>query len=455
MKITDPDLLRVGTEITLDLTARTYTLNLAGNLSADGVTLQAIYSKLKELWLTMPYQLHPFPMYAIDAEAGKYQLGTDGANFSGWKPADDATRNLHRDGGWEEYAAAAPGAQGALLRQYVGIVTLGTIDPADQLYYQRAAGGVARNFVYLGPVNEGVQIFGDAANGNFDERAYFKVFARTAGKSYSQSDLGVIAETNTGPRKMTFAVSAAIDGKIVAADGAMAGAPYSGITVTYFGADQNKSIGGTPYPFRIVINGNGATKGQIYTRIQHLLRQNADIDAGAGTVTGKTADALLSFDGDTLVTARGVYIENYDPNDTNGIRFTDQNGTPRTEPFVAAGTIAPNANLQADGTATYRMMFETLPGSQNYGTGTAVTVNDAAGNPIAGLISGRAAIPFTFAYDSNAQGGRAPGGDAAVVVIASGTNGAKFVMARGTISRATGQVFALVSEKERSYKNAA
>ena len=447
-KIIDPDLLIVGTELTLDLANLTFALNLAGNLGPEGVQTQALYSKFKELWLTLPYQLYPFPMYAIDAEAGKYQFGTDGSNFSAWKPANDGTRNLLRDGGWEEYDAA-----GALLRVYAGIVTLGSVGATDQLYYQRASGGVARNFVYAGPVNEGVQVFGSAANGAFDERAYFKVFSRTSGKRYAQSDLDAIGETATGPRKLTFAVSNDADAKIIADDAAMANAPYAGITITYYGANQNKPIGGVNYPFRIVIAGNGATKGQIYTKIQYLLRQATDIDAGTGVVLGKTADALLSFDGETLVTARGVYIAGYDANDTNAIRFTDQNGTGRTEPFVAAGTIAPNANLMGDPTATYRMVFETLPGGKNYGTANAQTVNDAAGAAIAGQVSGRAGIPFTFAYDSNVQGGRAAAADAAVVVIGSGTSGAKFVLARGTINRSTGQVFALVSEKERSYRN--
>jgi phosphoglycerate dehydrogenase-like enzyme len=48
--------------------------------------------------------------------------GTDGATFSGWKPADDATRQMLRDGGWSEYTAA-----GVLARQYAGVVGLGVV----------------------------------------------------------------------------------------------------------------------------------------------------------------------------------------------------------------------------------------------------------------------------------------------------------------------------------------
>lgn len=449
-KIIDPDLLVVGTELTLDTTAKTFTLNVAGNLSTDGVSLQALYSKFKELWLTPTYQPFPFPIYCIDAEAGKFQFGTDGSNFSGWAPADDATRNLLRDGGWEEYSAA-----GALNRVYVGIVTLGEVGAADQLYYQRAQTGAANTFVFTGPVNEGVQVYGNLSNGDFDERSFFKVFARIQGKTYSQSDLTAIGETQTGPRKLAFAVQNAADLNISASDAMIAAnAPYTGIDVTYYEVDQNKTIGAGSYPFRVIIDGNNATAEQIYEKVQYLLRQNSDIDAGGGSVIGKTADSLLSFVGSTLVTAPGVYIENFNTNDTNRIEFFDKTGVKRTFPFVAAGSLAFNTNLVADTDAVYRMFFKTLPGAGNdYGEAGAITVNAADDAPIAGTVSGVGEVPFDFAYDSNVQGGRTAGTDATVVVISIGKNSGKFVSTEYTITRSVGQRIALVAEKERSYTN--
>lgn len=446
-KILDPDLLRVGTELTIDTAAKTFALTTAGagnNITAkDGVSLQALYSKFKELWLTSTYQPYPFPAYCIDAEAGKYQFGTDGDKFSGWKPADTTTRNLLRDGGWEEYSSG-----GSLNRVYAGIVTLGTVGATDQLYYQLGASDAAANFVYPGAVNEGVQVYGDAGNGNFDKRTFFKVFAREYAKKYDQKQLADSGYTGTGPRLLTFAVSNETDLKVIANDAAMAGAPYSGITITYYGTDQMKAIGGSSYPFRVIIAGNGANLEQIYTKIQYLLRQNADIDAGAGTVTGKTADALLGFVGNDLYTKQGVFIENFDANDSNRIYFTDQNGVVRTLPFVAAGTLAFNTNLVNDPDAVYRMYF-----ASGYGGASAITVQDATGDPIAGSVGGLAEISFDFAYDSNVQGGRTAGTNAAVIVIASGKNGSKYVSAEATITRAVGQRIALVAEKERSYVN--
>lgn len=193
-KITTRAGLNVGTELTIDEATSTFTLNVAGNLIAkDGVTLQALYSKFVELWATAPYQDSEFPMYAIDALSGQFQFGTDGSTFSGWRPADDATRQMLRDGGWSEY-----NAMGVLTRQYVGIVSLGDVNAGAQLYYQRAATDAPSNFTFDDEVNEGIQVYGDPSNGNFDKRTYFKGFVREYGKKYKDSVLADTGKTATG-----------------------------------------------------------------------------------------------------------------------------------------------------------------------------------------------------------------------------------------------------------------
>ena len=54
--IQDPDLLIVGTELTINTTNKTFKLIATGNLVAkDGVTGQAVYSKFVELWTTATY----------------------------------------------------------------------------------------------------------------------------------------------------------------------------------------------------------------------------------------------------------------------------------------------------------------------------------------------------------------------------------------------------------------
>jgi len=84
----------------------------------------------------------------------------------------------------------------------------------------------------------------------------------------------------------------------------------------------------------------------------------------------------------------------------------------------------------------------------------ALIVNNNSGTPITGNISGAANFAFDFDYDNNAQGERVAGqGNAAITIRAIGFNSAQFVETSGTITRATGQSFTLVSALERNYLN--
>ena len=111
-KLTSRTQLIVGTNLTITEATKTFTLiasadgtTTGGLIAKDGVTIQALYSKFADLWTTATNQVSPFPMYAIDALSGQFQFGTDGSRYNGWKPADDQTRQMLRDGGWSEYTA--------------------------------------------------------------------------------------------------------------------------------------------------------------------------------------------------------------------------------------------------------------------------------------------------------------------------------------------------------------
>lgn len=252
-KITDPDDLVVGTEITIDTSAKTFTLNVAGNLVAkDGVTLQALYSKFIKLWETSSYNKYPFPMYAIDALSGQFQFGTDGATYNGWKPANDTTRQRLRDGGWSEFSAA-----GVLNRQYVGIVSLGNISSGAQTYYQITSTGAATNFTFDDAPNEGIQVYGDASNGNFDSRTFFKGYVREYSYKYDDSVLADTGLTATGAYKVNLLLSNETDLDITDDDTAVAAdSPYTQINVKYFTGAYTKDVDtvGTGRSFGIVID---------------------------------------------------------------------------------------------------------------------------------------------------------------------------------------------------------
>ncbi len=453
-KITSKASLNVGTEIIINEPAKTIQLLEAGNLVfKDGVTLQAVYSKLVDLWATSTYQDSPFPMYAIDALSGQFQIGTDGATYSGWAWADTSTRTALRDGGWSEFNSS-----GVETAQYVGAVGLGTITPTTtcQPYYHLAEADAAINFPFTDQFNVGVKV---KDNVSLDKRTYFKAYIREYGKKFKSSTLADTGSSGTGPFKQNFLVANEDDLKITAllgaveatGDAAMSGAPYSGITVAYYTADQNRSIGGTSYPFRIIIEGNGGTLEQIYAKVQYLLRQNSDINTGgtAGTKTGKIQADLLSFVGDTLVTAQGVFIDDVLSADSNRVEFYDQNNVKRTNPYTAAGTMTFNSPLVGTG-SSYRLMYAAGPGAgDDFGESGAITVLDASDNPITGEISS-GSIAFTFDYDGDSDGGTA-GTDKNVVLIGIKPGTGKYVAATGTLTRSKAIALSLVAEVDRVY----
>lgn len=158
-------------------------------------------------------------------------------------------------------------------------------------------------------------------------------------------------------------------------------------TATFSAYSGEREIGGSYYAFQIIVDGNAAVAEDIYTKVQYLLRQNSDIDSGAGTKTGIITQKLMDFVGDTLITTTGVYIDDYDADDINRLTFTDSTGVTRTEPYTATGTLNFNSVLTSGGTGYYRMYFTDLAGANDYGLTGAITVDDATGADIAGTIS--------------------------------------------------------------------
>ena len=450
--ITSPLDLTQGTEVQIDTTARTFTLDTttAGtNLSNDGVTLQALYSFFKEEWKNdntlIPF---PFPMVAITPE--QFEFVDD------WEPADDTTRKLIRTGGWAEVATG-----GALKREYVGVITLGNIDVGDTAYYAFASDSTKTDFSFDGPVNEAIQSYGDATNGDFDKRSdVLTLFIREQGKTYDQittTDIGLSSVTYKVER---FPLSEAADLKITASDATIASAaPYTGMSITFQATPQSLAMGTNSYDFGIIVDSNDGTSEQVYEYIQYQLRQDADINTGVDMVNGLLADAMAVFVGDRLDTlsatnpaggGTGIYLSNLNNTSINDVRFIDNTSVYRTFPFVAAGTINFSDTLVGDADAVYRMFFTTNP-SGDFGTSDAVTVNDANDVPIEGSVGGAPSVSFSFDFDGNEQGGRTPEVAADVTVVAIGLDAAQYVSATGTIGRSTSNVITLVSALERNY----
>jgi hypothetical protein len=458
-KISSKSGLVVGTNLVIDEPAKTIQFLEAGGLVfKDGVTWQALYSKLVDLWATATYQDSEFPAYAIDALSGQFQIGTDGATFSGWSFADASTRNALRDGGWSEYSDA-----GVLLQQFSGFVGLGAVNTGAQPYYHLATTDAPTNFPFDDQFNAGIKVFGDSTHGDFDKRTYAKTFCREYGKKFKSSVLAETGASATGANKQNFLISNEDDLKILgllgsdkaAGDTLMTGAPYSGITVAYYLADQTRTINSVSCNFKIIIAGNGATLEQIYAKVQYMLRQGTDINTGgtAGSRVGKIQSDLLAFVGDTLVTSNSVYIDNIQTADSNRVEFYDDSNAKRTNPYTASGTMSFNSVLVGAG-SSYRLMYSAPAGAGNdYGEAGAVTVNNAAGTPITGTIS-VGSISFDFDYDGNVQAGFTAGTDRVVTLIGIKPGTGKFVAATGTLTRSKGISLSLVAESDRVYSAA-
>lgn len=144
-----------------------------GNIDADGVNVQAIFSRGMKDWKDDDFianQNVTFPMFDIDADAGKYLFGQDNqGNNSGWVPRDVSafsirTRKLCRGAGWDEIDSAGIRKAG-----WIGFGTLGAFEDAvnDKARYAFGTDASVNNsveFDFAGPVNEAVQYYEEIGN---------------------------------------------------------------------------------------------------------------------------------------------------------------------------------------------------------------------------------------------------------------------------------------------------
>tara|TARA_R100001244_G_scaffold25113_4_gene25573 strand:+ start:33374 stop:36118 length:2745 start_codon:yes stop_codon:yes gene_type:complete len=140
---------------------------------SDGVTLQALYSFLKEEWRELAGGLgnaedliqFTFPFTAITREQ-MILGGVNGDATSAWsfaavnavETSDDegVPRDLVRTGGWQEQDTT-----GNILRRYIGVATLGTVDADAQIYYQQGdTTATPTDMKLTGPANQAVLVTG-------------------------------------------------------------------------------------------------------------------------------------------------------------------------------------------------------------------------------------------------------------------------------------------------------
>ena len=310
-------------------------------LTALGVTAQAIYSHAKDTWKDDSFIIAnaPFPLVTIDADAGKFEIGTDGTNNNGFTWRDDIvysirTRKLLRNAGWNERNSS-----GIILSRYFGAITLGAFeDPANDLAYFQFGNNTTVDdtvdFDFAGPVNEAVRFFNRIGN--------------PAGLEF----LSVIALTaSTG----TFIT----DGFVV------------GGQITISAADESGNNG----TFRIT----GVTANQI------------DVSGVTFTIDASDTNAILIVDNDNAITLR-IRVRDADP---NGKTFAQANlasaGKTIIGNFVFSFPLANATDLDISATDN------TITGSTPY-TGMFITYFSSA-QARAGLVGG--SFNFGIIVDGN------------------------------------------------------
>ncbi len=179
--VTDLDTLIVDRVIPGSASNLTYKINepeastgtAGAEAVADGLTMQALYSFLKEEWRTLDGSLgnaadliqFTFPLESITRE--QFEIG--GPTHADWNFSDETTENLIRTGGWQVLNVG-----GTVLADYTGVITLGSLDSDAQVYFQQHATTVDPiDFVLTGPVNQAINTYdlitpADAVGAGFD-----------------------------------------------------------------------------------------------------------------------------------------------------------------------------------------------------------------------------------------------------------------------------------------------
>lgn len=321
--------LGTTTDISINPTTQLITMATGNNLSQPtGISFQDLYSFVIEARFRND-ELMPFhsPIVALSATAGEFELRR------GWDFGNQATKNLIRDGGYALWNSAGT----TVLEQWINITGLGAIDAAEVPYYRQvdSTNTTITTAINPGLPNQLVQIFGGPSNGDFDYTNHFTLFLRARGRTFDRYDLRLEQNLPTLRAQRYFLPLSTIeDPNIGVSDATIAAdAPYTGMSITFFGTDQEREVNGTPYQFRTIVDGNGGSAQQIREFLHWSMRLATDIDGGAGIVLGQISPRLYETTIlDKLALGRGVWVDNFLGADQLAIIPVDVNGQQRPFP---------------------------------------------------------------------------------------------------------------------------
>jgi len=209
------ELITVEEQATIDMTSRGGGASDPNPLTEDeGIKLEALYAFEREQ-RRLDETLRQYDIffegtfkfggaYKIVKNRKFYDTDTGGANSL---TGDD--RFKIRGSGWEETDLT-----GLLARIYYGNKSLGNIEPLSLPYQQLALAGPPTDYNKDGPIDEAVQVFGNAAvdanTTTFDTRTYEALSVRTYGQNYDRKILADSGVSEMGGYSSGFALGESV-----------------------------------------------------------------------------------------------------------------------------------------------------------------------------------------------------------------------------------------------------
>lgn len=375
--------------------------------------------------------------------------GTVDANGVGGELGDDRLKLA--DSGITEFNVA-----GAIKRVYHGAKSLNPINATTQPYYLLAASlseadrqaATPVDFSKPGSINELIQTFGDATNGNFDSRAAVLIncareFGYTIGEANSL-DTGV---AELGAYAQGYGIGNAVVNELsgialtdVRGGGAIP--PYTNLGFFRHGTPQTRtgfssSGAGASGNFTDEITLSSGTMSLVQLRafLDAVMLEDADVNdnSGAtGTFLPKRAEPLYTISSTgQLVTRTGLYVDpaRLTAEAQQQIQMTNDAGGLHSIPFNSGLEITVSDAWINDANPWFRILYVSAT-SGNYDTDNAVTVLDSSAGALAGdatdaRLSGNT-ITAAYAYDTETGGGEVTAGvDHDMVLQIGGTDTTK------------------------------
>lgn len=424
----------------------------------DGVTMRALYNFENSL-------------RRVNETLRKYKRGIKGSyrfsgafNFVNGVKLDGSDRNKIRNSGFIEYAATGDG-ETDIDRIYHGVLSLVDVQSGTVPYWALVTAtdettlqaATWTNFVRAGDINEAVQVFGSTANGDsgagsFDYRTRILV-PRVRSWGYNPGETTSIA---TGISEFSgFSAGYGVGESLNSSNsytlanvyGGARIAPWTGMSLEKLASPQvetgfNEADGSFTW---VLNNTAGGTADQCAAFLDAVTLQDADVDTGAGTYNGKKGRVWYTRNAaGKIVTSSiggaGLFIEGLSTAEKQNVIQTDNAGNAKTSPFFPDVQITVGAVAVSDPNAWYRVMYVDGSSAADFDTAGAVTVNDAAGDPVNGNVAADAVagkISFAYAYDTNTQAGLSAATDKSMVVLVEGDGVAAQAISTFTVTRST------------------